>query len=563
MRQIDKRYRTIYLKLKQFKWLFPLKVLEVSIQLIMSKIPLKYKKFSQLGTRLRRIKYPILCEQPTDPIKKYEPNMYPIFNRWVNVKSKNNEIMWNYDFIYDHVYARKEIKNGVTDIKVPWELGRFSYFAKLSAIKSKDYYITARTFEHFVKSFIENNGNTKECVQWANAMEAGIRISNILIAYSNYINNGIDFNQEFEDEVASLALMHRNYILFNLEYSIFQTSNHFIANILGLTSIYVHVKLPFKKSILRILLKVCLHEIRRNCVDDFWFEGSTAYHRFTSEMIAHIYFCLNYELENSKNLDFLLSCIDRQFKITLKLKNPLGLHTLIGDADGGDFNYLNNSLIMSNDPIEVSPYNIYYHYVLMKNVALTNHHEKFRARKLSFKEHLAIPQAKAVSFKFNAEDSLEIHTNENMTIVSNKYVFLVINTMKNHKYNLTHFHDDYGLVELFVNDKPVLVDTGTFSYTAETERKLRETQRYSHLDFKRNRTILENSVFALEKRYLGQMNVLDSSNVRFAVDIRIEEFQYHIVITTTDINITSNEDFLTNRQPYLCTNYLNEYKFQN
>ena len=563
MRQIDRKYLTIFLKLKQFKFLFPFKLLEVFIQLIAANVTLKYKKISELGAQLNSIAYPVSDRQPTNPIKTYDPDIYPIFDRWVKVKSQKNDVRWNYDFFYNHEYTRKEIIPGATDIKVPWELGRFSYFAKLSAIKGRDYYLTAQTFEHFVQSFIENNGTTKDSVQWCNAMEAGIRISNILIAFSNYVNNGVEFTENFNDDVASLALMHRNYILFNLEYSIFQTSNHFMANILGLVSIYTHVKLPFKKFLLQMLLKICCREIERNCVDNFWFEGSTAYHRFTSEMIAHIYFCLRHELDDNNKLDLLLSSIERQFKITLSLENPLGLHTLIGDSDGGEFNYLNNSLIISRDPIEVSPYNIDRHYVFMQSMGLTNIHEKRVARYLSSTEPVVIHDTKSVSLKFNEEDTLDIYTNDNMTIVSNKYLYLVINTMKNHKYNLTHFHDDYGIVELFANNRPVLVDTGTFSYTSEPKRKLRETQRCSHLDFKVNRAILQNSIFALENRYVGNFNVLEKNNNKFIADIEIEEYKYRIVVTKSDIKIISNENFLYNRPLYLCTNYLNEYDFQN
>ena len=359
----------------------------------------------------------------------------------------------------------KKINLGNSDIKIPWELGRFSYFAKLSSINNIDIEQQKLLFEQYIYSFINKNSYTSRSVQWCNAMEAGIRITNILIAYSNYKSRGCNFTENFEQTIYSLTLMHRKYILLNLEYSVFQTSNHLIANIMGLIAIYTHYDLKMRRPVLKVLQVFLLSELNRNLRDGFWGEGSSAYHRFTSEMVAFMYFLLNISLKSNRKQEKIKDLIYRMYVVSMELENPLNCHSLVGDSDGGSFNFLCLFEFSNSHYSNKSPYNLRYYTDYMSRILGVNQLPLYYPTQAMLKNKSIQKHFQILNFP-GEFSSFEVLENSNYVVLRSPNFYMCLSRMQSDNiYNLTHFHDDSGLVELFVNNEVVLIDSGTYSYT--------------------------------------------------------------------------------------------------
>ena len=536
MRTITNFPRTLTLKSKQFRFLLPLKIFEVFIQTVLSKVSVHYK-FYEIINKYMYVRYPLIEDEIYDlSVPLIDDSSYPIFGKYVNILDDDDNIIWNRDFFFGHDYYDKKINLGISDIKIPWEIGRFSYFAKLSSTNNIDIEQQKLLFEKYIYSFINQNSDTSRSVQWCNAMEAGIRITNILITYSNYKSRGCSFTENFEQTIYSLTLMHRKYILLNLEYSVFQTSNHLIANIMGLIAIYSHYDFKMRRLILKALQVFLLSELNRNLRDGFWGEGSSAYHRFTSEMVAFMYFQLNIFFKSDSKLEKIKDLVYKMYVVSMELENPLGCHSLVGDSDGGSFNFLCLFEYMIGDCSSKSPYNLKYYTDYMSRILGVDKIPLYypiqkRPQNKSYQKHFQI-------LNFQGEFApFEVLENPNYVVLRSANFYICLSRMQSDNlYNLTHFHDDAGLVELFVNNEVVLIDSGTYSYTGTPQRKLEETSRESHIHKHGFVAAKKGDIFTLQERHNSFITILKLSENEIQVTVNTEQH---------DLKITARSNLLT------------------
>lgn len=218
---------------------------------------------------------------------------------WSLIEGPYEPIDWQIDFKSGYRWSERlpstKIRIGSepgADIKVPWELARMQHLAILArafacaqlgqdGLENASQY--TREFRNQVLDFIATNPPGFG-VNWVCPMDVGIRIANILIAYDLFRSWGASFDHEFERELGHAVWEHARYVFEHLED--YSKANHYLANIVGLLFAAAH--LTDGDS----WLHFALSELDREVIGQFLpdggnFEGSTSYHRFSSEMAVY------------------------------------------------------------------------------------------------------------------------------------------------------------------------------------------------------------------------------------------------------------------------------------
>ena len=245
---------------------------------------------------------------------------------------------WYRDISYGHLPG--------VDIKVPWELSRMQHLPQLAlaygcAIQDMEGFADPEKylddFRNQVLDFIAANP-PRFGVNWVCTMDVAIRVANWLYAYDIFKFYGAKFDSTFELYFHRSIFEHGMHIVNNLEWSPELRGNHYLANIVGLT--FVSSYLP-QSPLVDAWLAFSVQELIAETLNQFNydgsnFEGSTAYHGLSAEMVA--YACaLVLGLPTQKREGML--CHDsRQFKNPLGLKTTrLELYTIPGHTETSPF----------------------------------------------------------------------------------------------------------------------------------------------------------------------------------------------------------------------------------
>lgn len=206
------------------------------------------------------------------------------------------------------------------DIKVCWEVGRMHYLSR-HALETGQF--CHKAFDSFLEHCPYLGG-----VQWSNPMEVGIRAANIINAIG-FADE--DFSEEFLQKVYCSLNQHAEFINHYLETSA-TPNNHYIVNLVSY--VYIQAFLTDDKTYLGELVEHAWGEILRQVLSDgSFYEGSTAYHRLSLEVV--IRFCLlDRFLETGKaDLDFVMERISPLFLAC----GGSDRFVSIGDDDSGKF----------------------------------------------------------------------------------------------------------------------------------------------------------------------------------------------------------------------------------
>lgn len=241
---------------------------------------------------------------------KYVSRIDRILNHIAALKLKNicsdgyAPINWYIDYksgySFDPIrYRSKTIceksvgKYAGVDIKCPWELGRLYHLPQLAALAVFDK--DARDgiigeYRNEVLDFIYMNPVGKT-VQWSAPMDISVRIVNLTVSYDmlNQVDNAeiLDsrFDRLFERHISDSL----NYLMRNLEFFDRESSNHYLSNIVGM--IYASAYLP-NSEWTNACLAFGTQELVEQAACQFHeegshFEGSTSYHRLSSEFVLY------------------------------------------------------------------------------------------------------------------------------------------------------------------------------------------------------------------------------------------------------------------------------------
>ncbi|MEW6350139.1 MAG: heparinase II/III family protein [Thermodesulfobacteriota bacterium] len=252
-----------------------------------------------------------------------------------------NERTWYRDFRISHLAG--------VDIKVPWELARMQHLPRMalgylnSARLGEPRKELVREFRNQVLDFVATNP-PRFGVNWACTMDVAIRVANWLLAYDLFRNAGADFDEPvspravttkheshrptsrepaewsappdvsrvfgrgsgrqpfctgtspgelsdkgFERVFRRSVYEHGRHIVGNLEWFHGIRGNHYLADIAGLLFVAAHLERTRETDAwlafaVQELIEEVGYQFHRDGTN---FEGSTAYHRLSAEMVAY------------------------------------------------------------------------------------------------------------------------------------------------------------------------------------------------------------------------------------------------------------------------------------
>jgi hypothetical protein len=181
-------------------------------------------------------------------------------------------------------------RDGVTDIRRLWEVGRFGWtlpLAQAFILKPKKDYPTA--WSEYVTSFIKHNP-PEYGPHWLNAMEVAIRAiqwCRALAVFVSYDKKSVfDPSSSILHYILPSLLSHGKYIRSHIEWTPYGRTNHYLADLVGLLTISTFIP-QYKETAewRRFALAGLVREIEiQTSSDGFHTEASTAYHHFVVEL---------------------------------------------------------------------------------------------------------------------------------------------------------------------------------------------------------------------------------------------------------------------------------------
>ena len=358
------------------------------------------------------------------------------------------------------------------DKKIVWELNRHQHFATLG----QAYWLTrderyAQTFVAHINSWIEQNP-PKLGINWASSLEVSFR--SIAWLWALY------FFRHSESLTAETFLGILKFLYLNALHletylsTYFSPNTHLTGEALGL--FYLGTILPefkesarWRKTGLRILLDQLDKHVQP---DGAYFEQSTYYHRYTTDFYLHLRILLNANEEQSPaRLD---EKLQQLLDFLMYVKRPDGRTPMVGDDDGGRLVKLDHRA--AND----------FRATLCTGAAVFNRGDyKFAAEETADETlWLLGPEALAKLDRLAAFEPAK----RSIGFENSGYYVMRDGWQPDANYmffdcghhgvdNCGHAHADALSFELAVKGRPLLIDPGTYTYTASKE--LRDSFRVS------------------------------------------------------------------------------------
>ncbi len=222
------------------------------------------------------------------------------------------------------------------DIKIPWELSRFHYFfilglahrAEIEAHNNDQATVYAQTFANYFNDWADKNPYCQG-VNWVNPMEVAIRSINLIWAF-HFFSKTSSPNPNFWQRFVCILYDHATYLEHNWEVSD-KPNNHYIADLVGY--LYLSVFFGDRKQQQQTLLTIEKQMKHQILPDGTCYEGSTHYHALDTELLLHVLLlCKHTELVLPTYLE---QTITNMIHSKAAYTSPDGTIIQIGDNDGG------------------------------------------------------------------------------------------------------------------------------------------------------------------------------------------------------------------------------------
>lgn len=327
----------------------------------------------------------------------------------------------DYQFNAQSFYKDIKIKTGtvdiIKDIKVPWELSRCQHLP----ILGQAYDIThdeqyAQAFIVHVESWLDNNPYLLG-INWLCPMEVAIRALNWIWAW-HYFKQSSDIPPDFWQRFTCSLYDHMHYLENNWEIFDTKTSNHYLSDLLGyLYLCWFFQDLPGINGKRDWCIKELIKEFERQVfVQGTDYESTTSYHCLVTEIFDHVaLLCAAMNISLPKEFH---EKLNRMHEFIEWCKVNDNAMVKIGDDDSGRVMKISPYSSVLPEPIEGS--------------TGTKHFPSF---------------------------GLSILKKNNWHI-----------TLRHHAYTKiqpsAHFHNDALSITLAINGIPIIIDPGSYLYTA-------------------------------------------------------------------------------------------------
>ena len=358
------------------------------------------------------------------------------------------------------------------DKKITWELNRHQYFALLG----QAYWLTgderyAETFANHINSWLAENP-PKRGINWASSLEVAFRSISWTWAL-HFFKRSEALTPETFLSVAKFLYIKATHLETYLS-TYFSPNTHLTGEALGL--FYLGTMFPEFKDSARWRetgLRILLEQLERHVQPDgVYFEQSSYYHRYTADFYLHLRILLeaNNEAAPARVDEKLQQLLDFLMYIT----RPDGKTPLFGDDDGGRLMKLDNRA--AND----------FRATLATGAAVFNRGDyKFVAAEpaeetlwllgtAAFSKLDQLQASEPASRSKGFKDSGYYVMRDSWTAEAN---YLFFDCGHHGADNCGHAHADALSFELAVNGQTMLIDPGTYTYTASKE--LRDSFRSS------------------------------------------------------------------------------------
>lgn len=181
------------------------------------------------------------------------------------------------------------------DVKSPWELGRMQHLPRLAlahalarggieGFGAPETYV--REIRDQILEFMASNP-PRFGVQWRSTMDVAFRLVSWLVTRDLLLGGGAVLDDGFERELAGSVLDHGRHVRSHLEWSPRFGGNHYLANLLGLIFAGAYRPAgPEADGWLSFAVPELVREVGLQFGRDGGnFEGSTGYHRLSTEML--------------------------------------------------------------------------------------------------------------------------------------------------------------------------------------------------------------------------------------------------------------------------------------
>lgn len=313
-----------------------------------------------------------------------------------------------YSTIKIHVHTGSDLG---PDVKIPWMVGRLNHVSLWAYAfhHTKDQQFLDASVKH-LEDFLRRNPPFFG-VQWMCTMEVALRAINVILTFS-FLNKHLF--EALREQLISSLYYHWWYIGNHWEWYDGKTNNHYLSNLVGywwLCSFFKNMNTMHQEA--EWCVQQLIKEVEKQQLPDgAFYEGSTAYHRLSTDLVS---------IALAIDADDLLYSLKEKYALMEKVDSS--------------FEYDENQRIFIGDN-DSSPV---LHPELLRLL---------RPKQLDQWGNFSLQHFGLDSYK---NDSLHV-------------------TVRQHVYTpqqpTGHFHDDCNAITLAINKTACIVDPGTYVYTA-------------------------------------------------------------------------------------------------
>lgn len=358
------------------------------------------------------------------------------------------------------------------DKKITWELNRHQYFA----ILGQAYWLSgderyAETFANHINSWLAQNP-PKLGINWASSLEVAFRSISWTWAL-HFFKRSTVFTAETFLSIAKFLYINASHLETYLS-TYFSPNTHLTGEALGL--FYLGTLFPEFKHAARWRktgLQILLEQLDRHVQPDgVYFEQSSYYHRYTADFYLHLRILL--ELNQESVPEQVDNKLQQLLDFLMYITRPDGRTPLFGDDDGGRLMKLDGrpandfraTLSTGAAVFSRGDYKFVAHEPAEESFWLLGPSAIAKLDQLQASEPASRSREFADSGYFVMRDSWNAEAN-----------YLFFDCGHHGTDNCGHAHADALSFELAVNGQTMLIDPGTYTYTASQE--LRDSFRVS------------------------------------------------------------------------------------
>lgn len=338
--------------------------------------------------------------------------------------------------------------NNNADVKVPWELSRCHHLLWLGeayVLTEKEVY--AKEIVDEISDWIDNN-RFMYSINWTCAMDVAIRAVNWMYALCMIRNSNV-FTNQFAEKVSASLYQHGYYIINNLEKRFPYSHNHYDSDLAGL----VYLGLLFNKTKrgkqwLGFATTELFQEIRVQVLPSgAQFERSISYHRLVTELFSYpVYALQRTQFAIPKDI---LCRLESMYSYVNAYLPSNGLAPTIEDNDDGRF-------------LPFVPRDLRCHSYLVDLQSIDN-------QIVSFGCQILFDEQKTTSSRLVNDAGFAIMKMDDAYICMSNGGQGQFETPE--KKVGSHTHNDLLSFVLSLGEDDVIVDPGTYVYTADCKQR--------------------------------------------------------------------------------------------